>query len=96
MDQSGYFDNSKFLSEKIGKSKRGDLLHRTACMDPKLREAVALLDYLKEEHPERKEKYEKRQKLLTFVGQARWPRDVISDMGLFTGTPPKRRGSFKL
>jgi hypothetical protein len=96
-DDSGYFETSKLLSEKIARTKDGAFLHLTSCMDIGSRRTLAILEFIKDDEDEKgKEEIEEIEKFMKLMGMANWQRDVITDLGLKSGKPPKRHGSFKL
>lgn len=80
------FQAISLLSQHLSNLKPdGALYQKTSCLGMEEREAIALLTYMKERHPERAERYEKMISLFEKLGVAHWQRSELTDLGLRVG-----------
>jgi epoxyqueuosine reductase QueG len=84
-----YYQINKYLSQQVGRKNK--FLQDTACMDLETRETLAIIEYIKVRHEDEETK-KRMDRIIPFFelrGHARWPRDVLTDMGLLLGISGK-------
>jgi hypothetical protein len=77
-----------FLAQRVSLLPKGRFLVDTACMDMKTREIygylIAYLEY-RNLRGKKKSSLERFKKPLVIMGQSKWYRGVLDDLGLFIG-----------
>jgi hypothetical protein len=76
---------TNLLAQQLATIKGEEIYTKTACMDPEYRQAIALLQGLKDLAPNAQKQISKIMPLMELLGKASWNRSELTDLGLRVG-----------